>query len=135
MKPPAAAPIVSHSLVALALLYFAASLAHFAHNAEFIAFYPGLPSAITPETVYLAWMFITGFGALAIALFRFKLNALAWVALAVYGAFGLDGLLHYTMALCSEHTLWANVTIWSEASLGLLLFLASTVYFVRQLRR
>jgi len=41
--------------------------------------------------------------------------------LGVYGAFGLDGLAHYTLALCSEHTVLANVTIWSEALTGLLL--------------
>ena len=26
---------------------------------------------------------------------------------------------HYTLALCSEHTLVTNVTIWSEAGAGL----------------
>lgn len=38
--------------------YFAASLLHFAHNAEFVAFYPGMPPWLTRETVYLAWLAI-----------------------------------------------------------------------------
>ena len=45
--------------------------------------------------------------------------------MSVYGAFGLDGLGHYTLALCSEHTLATNVTIWSEALAGVLLMLAA----------
>ena len=52
-----------------------------------------------------------------------------------YGAFGLDGLAHYTLALCSEHTLATNITIWSEAVSGLLLLLVSAVLFVRRLQR
>jgi len=34
---------------ALVALYFAASLAHFGHNAEYIAFYPGMPTGLTAE--------------------------------------------------------------------------------------
>jgi hypothetical protein len=40
----------------LIAVYFVASLAHFAHNAEFIAFYPNMPSWLTREQVYLAWL-------------------------------------------------------------------------------
>jgi len=35
-------------------LYTLASLTHFAHNAEYIAFYPGLPVWMTRESVYPA---------------------------------------------------------------------------------
>jgi len=52
--------------------------------------------------------------------------------IAAYGAFGLDGLAHYTLALCSEHTLVTNVTIWSEAIAGLLLLLAAAIASTRQ---
>jgi len=41
------------------------------------------------------------------------------LALGVYGALGLDGLLHYRLGLCSQHTLLANLTIWAEATTGL----------------
>lgn len=101
-------PSLPKALWALVTCYFVASLAHFAHNAEFIAFYPGMPSWLSRENVYLAWLAVTGVGAL-----------------------GLDGLAHYTLALCSEHTLAANVTIWSEAALGLVLLLASSALLCR----
>lgn len=37
-------------------LYTVASLTHFVHNAEFIAFYPNMPAWLTRETVYMAWL-------------------------------------------------------------------------------
>ncbi|HSV48579.1 MAG TPA: hypothetical protein VLJ58_22515 [Ramlibacter sp.] len=111
----------------LAVVYFIASLAHFAHNAEFIAFYPGMPAGLTREHVYLVWLGITCLGVAALLLLRFGLPTLAFVLLGLYGAFGLDGLAHYALALCSEHTVWANITIWSEALSGLVLLLASSL--------
>ena len=114
-------------LLVLVALYFVASLAHFSHNAETIAFYPGMPRWLTRETVYLAWLGVSGIGFLAAVLYRLHLYAPALLALALYGAFGLDGLAHYTLALCSEHTLLANVTIWLEAVAGLSVLLISGV--------
>ena len=119
-------------LLVLAAVYFAASLAHFGHNAEYIAFYPGMPEWITREKVYLAWLAVTSLGIAAVVLARLALPAFALLFLAMYGAFGLDGLAHYTLALCSEHTLLANVTIWSEAVTGVVLLLVSAVLFARQ---
>jgi uncharacterized membrane protein len=120
-------------LQALALAYLAASLAHFAHNATYIAFYPGLPAWITRETVWLAWLAVTAIGAGAWLFARHSLHVVALALLAVYGAFGLDGLLHYTLALCAEHTLATNLTIWSEAAIGLLLALVAAVLCARRL--
>lgn len=113
--------------------YFVASLAHFAHNAEYIAFYPGMPAWLTPERVYLAWLGVTSVGLVALVLLRFGLPVPALLLLGLYGACGLDGLAHYTRALWSEHTVWANVTIWSEAATGLLLLLASALMLGRRL--
>jgi hypothetical protein len=118
---------------ALVVLYFIASLAHFTHNAEFISFYPGMPAWLTSETVYLAWLAVTSIGFVALALFRFGLPAPGVLLLGIYGAFGLDGLAHYTLGLCSEHTFLANVTIWSEATTGLLLLLVSSTTLGRWL--
>lgn len=118
-------------LIALVALYFAASLAHFSHNAEAIAFYPGMPHWVTRETVYRVWCGITAIGVLAFVLLRWRQRALGLLALALYGACGLDGLAHYTLALCSEHTLLANLTIWAEAATGLLVLLASAVLVQR----
>jgi hypothetical protein len=120
-------------LLLLSAVYFAASLAHFTHNAEYIAFYPGMPAWLTRETVYLAWLAVTCLGFAALLFARLALPALALLFLAAYGAFGLDGLAHYTLALCSEHTLLANITIWSEAVTGMVLLLAAAVLFARRL--
>jgi hypothetical protein len=109
----------------LAALYFIASLAHFAHNAEDIAFYPNMPRGLTAGDVYLVWLAITAFAAAGVLFLRMGLRALGLGLIAIYGALGLDGLAHYTLALCSEHTLAANLTIWAEAGTGSLLMLAT----------
>jgi hypothetical protein len=119
-------------MAALVALYFLASLAHFVHNAEYIAFYPGMPRWLSADKVYFAWLAVTSIGVAAWVLRRCGLRALAVAFLGVYGAFGLDGLAHYTLALCSEHTIMANVTIWSEAATGLVLLLACAVSLGRR---
>ncbi len=122
-------------LLPLTAAYFAASLAHFSHNARYIAFYPGMPTWLTPGRVWLFWFAVCGVGLLAWVLTRLGLRALGLLVLGVYGALGLDGLLHYRLGLCSEHTLLANLTIWAEATTGLVLLLVSTVLFARHLSR
>jgi hypothetical protein len=113
---------------ALIAVYFVATLAHFMHNAEFIAFYPNMPAWMTRETVYLAWLAIASVGVAGIIAARFGWSAVGALLLGAYGALGLDGLTHYTLALCSEHTLAANLTIWSEAIAGLVLAIASALW-------
>ena len=130
MVPP---PFLSKPMWTLVAAYFLASLAHFTHNAEYIAFYPGLPASLTPGKVYLAWLGVTSVGVGALALFKFGLPVPAFLLLGVYGALGLDGLAHYTLALCSEHTFVTNVTIGSEAAIGLALLLASSLTIGRRL--
>ncbi len=119
-------------VLVLAAIYFLASLAHFSHNAEYIAFYPGMPSWLTREHVYLAWLGVTSLGVVAYALAKLSLPSCALVFLAAYGALGLDGLAHYTLALCAQHTLMANITIWSEAITGFVLLVSCAVLFVRR---
>ncbi len=123
--------LLPRHVIGIAAVYFAASLAHFAHNAQYIAFYPGMPSWLTREGVYLAWLAITAIGGAGLVAVRIGLPASGACLLAIYGAFGLDGLAHYTLALCSEHTLVTNVTIWSEAAAGLLLLLTCAVAAAR----
>jgi len=123
--------LLPKSIMALVAVYFLATLAHFAHNAEFIAFYPNMPQSLTRETVYLAWLAITGIGVAALVVMRFGLPVLGAVLLGAYGAMGLDGLGHYTLALCSEHTLATNLTIWFEVAAGVSLLLASAVFTKR----
>ena len=119
-------------VLALVLVYFCASLAHFAHNAEYIAFYPNMPAWLTREKVYLAWLAVTAVGVAGLLVLRLGWHAIGAVLVSAYGAFGLDGLAHYTLALCSEHTLATNLTIWSEAISGLLLMLTSAMWLGRR---
>lgn len=106
---------------ALIVLYGIASLMHFTHNAEYIAFYPNMPASITRDTVYLAWLAVTSVGAAGVLLSMVGWRVGAALSLVAYGALGLDGLGHYTLALCSEHTLAMNATIWFEVVAGALL--------------
>ncbi|CAM8652349.1 hypothetical protein MCEMIEM13_01129 [Comamonadaceae bacterium] len=115
----------------LFVLYTLASLTHFAHNAEYIAFYPGLPVWMTRESVYLAWLAVAGVGGLSLIARHLGWSRLAAVLLVAYGLLGVDGLLHYTLALCSEHTLVTNLTIWAEVLLGVTLACAAALRLKR----
>jgi len=109
----------------LLAFYFIGSLVHFAHNAQYIAFYPNMPAWLTPGDVYLVWLAISAFAVAGLLMLSLGWTAIGILLVAVYGALGLDGLGHYWLALCSEHTLAANLTIGAEAASGLLLMLAS----------
>ena len=113
-------------------IYFAASLLHFVHSAEFIAFYPNMPAWLSRETVYLAWLVIASVGAAALIVLELDFRVTGFLLLGAYGAFGLDALGHYVVALCSEHTFAANVTIWFEVIAGLTLAMASVVLISRR---
>lgn len=126
-------PSLPKHLQLLFLIFFAANLTHFVHNAEYIAYYPGIPSWLTRERVYLAWVAGASLGLLGLLAYRTKLKVVGLVLVAAYGALGIDGLAHYTLALCSEHTLATNLTIWFEVSAGLSLLLASAALIGRTL--
>lgn len=117
----------------LLLVFFAANLTHFVHNAEYIAHYPGLPSWLTREQVYLAWVAGASVGLSGLLVYRTKFKVLGLALVAAYGALGIDGLAHYTLALCSDHTLATNLTIWFEVLTGLALLLASAVLIGRHI--
>ena len=119
-------------LWALLALYTASSLAHFAHNAEFIAFYPNMPAWLSREKVYLAWLGVASVGAAGILVARFGWPPLGALLLGAYGALGLDGLQLYALALCSEHTLAANVTIWLDVGSGVALATAAALLLGRR---
>lgn len=133
MRIPLTSALLPLHLWMLLALYFAASLAHFAHNAEFIAVYPNMPAWITRETVYLAWLSVSCLGVAGLAVLRLGWVALGALLLAAYGATGLDGLAHYTLALCSEHTLATNLTIWFEVASGLTLAIAASTWLISRL--
>lgn len=134
MRLPLTAAFLPVHLWWLVSVYTAASLAHFVHNTEYITFYPNMPAWIGRETVYLAWLAIAAVGVAGLLASRLRLRPLAALLLAVYGALGLDGLAHYTLALCSEHTLATNFTIWAEVVSGFLLLLAAGAWMGRLIR-
>lgn len=131
--PRSARPPMPRGFGLLLLAHACAVWAHFSHNAAFLPFYPGMPAWLTPEQVYLAWGAVSAVGVLALTLAWRGRTLSALGVFAVYGALGLDGLLHYTLGLCSEHTAVANLTIAAESLTGLGLVLASAVLAWRYL--
>jgi len=117
---------------ALVALYAIASLIHFGHNAEYIASYPNMPTWLTREKIYDAWLGITGVGLIGAVLGSVGWRATAALFFATYGAFGLDGLGHYSLALCTEHTMAMNFSIWFEAVSGVTLMTAAGWFAWRQ---
>ena len=105
----------------LFVLYAAATLLHFAHNAEYLGQYPNLPSSWSRAEVYAAWCLVTALGLLAYGLYGLGLRNLGLTLLAVYAALGFGGLLHYARASMAHHSAMMNVTIWAEAAAGTLL--------------
>ena len=106
----------------LLLLYCAASLVHFVHNAEYISDYPNLPDWLSRSRVYVAWLAIFAIGVVGYALCRRGHGLIGLIVLAVYAGFGFDGLLHYTLAPFAAHTIAMNLTIWFEVVAATLLF-------------
>jgi hypothetical protein len=102
------------TLNTLLLLYAAASLLHFIHNAEFLSAYPGLPASWSRWTVYLAWLAMTSVGVLGWVLLQRRQEWFGLLLLAAYAAFGLDSLGHYVLAPLSQHTLMMNASILAE---------------------
>ncbi len=113
----------------LVAAYFATSLGHFAHNAQFICEYPNLPAWLTSAKVYAAWLAITSVGLAGFILMHNKFAVAGLLLVAIYAALGFDGLGHYAVAPMELHTLGANITILSEVAAAALL-LPATVYLL-----
>jgi hypothetical protein len=122
LKASAPATERSRRLTGLLLLYAAASLLHFAHNAEYLGDYPNLPDWLTRGGVYLAWGAQTAFGLFGYVVYRCGWRLIGLILLVIYACFGFDGLLHYTRAPLDAHTMAMNFTILFEVlTAGLLL--------------
>lgn len=118
----------ARALGASLLLYAAASLVHFIHNAEFLADYPGLPDSWTRAGVYWAWLGLTAVGISGWWTLRRGFPWLGLSLLAAYALLGLDSLGHYVVAPMSDHSRAMNGTILLEVS-------AATLVLVLVLRR
>ncbi len=114
----------------LAVVYCVASLVHLSHNAEYISYYPNMPAWLTRGHVYIVWAAITSVGVLALLLQIVKMRFASVLCLAVYASFGFDALGHYSLALCSQHTLAQNLTIWFEVMAGAALLGSCIAYLV-----
>jgi hypothetical protein len=115
-------------LLTFVLVYGAASLAHFAHNATYIETYPNLPAWITPAVVWRSWFVIAATGALGYWLYRRGWRTFGLMIIAVYALQGFGGLDHYAVAPVSAHSIAMNATILCEvvAALALLVVCVRT---------
>jgi len=116
------------------LVYCSASLLHFIHNAVFIDAYPNLPGWISAVGVYITWFGITGIGIAGYSLIRYGKRFIGLVTCAVYGAIGLDGLGHYSLAPISAHTFTMNLTIWLEAITAVIVLIVVAGLMVNHFR-
>jgi len=116
----------------LLLLYLAASLLHFVHNAEYLADYPNLPAWLDRADVYLAWLGLAAIGAAGWALYLIGWRLAGLLLIGVYAGFGFDGLLHYTRAPFAAHTQAMNFTIWFEVAAAALLLLGVATLVARR---
>jgi len=126
--------IVASWLPALLLGCAAASLFHYVHNAEYLDAYPGMPAWLTPARVYGAWLGVTAVGVCGYFAFRAGHALGGLILLAIYGALGLDGLGHYSLAPMSAHSPAMNLSILLEAVTAAALLLAVVALMVRQWR-
>lgn len=113
-------------LLIFLVVYAAASLFHYSHNAEFLNEYTNMPAWLSRAQVYTAWLGVTAIGLVGYFVVRWRYQIAGLFVLAVYGLLGLDGLGHYAVAPPSAHTLTMHITIWLEVATAALL-LASVV--------
>src|SRR5687767_7105558 len=102
-----------HVLFCLLLVYGAASLVHFTHNAEFLADYPNLPASWSPANVYLAWTAMTIVGVLGWLLISRGFFFTGLSVVIVYAALGLESLGHYVRS--EERRVGKECRSWSSA--------------------
>jgi hypothetical protein len=123
-----------NGLLILLLVYCSASLFHFVHNEIYIADYPNLPAWISAAGIYITWFGVTFIGIIGYLLIRFGKELIGLVTVAVYAAFSLDGLAHYSLAPISAHTFTMNLSIWSEAVTAVVVIIAVTVMLINHFK-
>src|ERR1700730_12273872 len=117
-------------LLPLMLVYGAASLAHFMHNAVYLRDYPNLPAWLTSTGVVAAWLVVAAVGVLGYFLYSQVSRAAGLITISAYAVLGFGGLDHYTVAPVSAHTAAMNLTILLEAATAvvLLVFVARSAF-------
>ena len=119
----------------LLLLYLAASLLHFAHNAEYLADYPNLPAWLDRSEVYVVWVAFAAIGIVGYVLYRIGRRLVGLLLVGLYAVLGFDGLLHYTRAPLEAHTAAMNFTIWFEVAAAALLLISVMMLAIQQRSR
>jgi Na+/melibiose symporter-like transporter len=104
------------------LIYAAASLLHFAHNAVYLPAYPNLPQTWGSSEVWLAWCAVSAIGLLGYLLWRGQRRG-GLTLLVFYACCGFAGLLHYQRAGFHRHTVMMNLTILTEVAAAAALLL------------
>jgi hypothetical protein len=117
-------------LLPLMLVYGAASLAHFMHNAVYLRDYPNLPVWLTSAGVVAAWLVVAATGVLGYLLYSRLSRVAGLITISAYAVLGFGGLDHYTVASVSAHTVAMNLTILLEvaAAAVLLVFVARSAF-------
>jgi uncharacterized oligopeptide transporter (OPT) family protein len=117
-------------LLPLMLVYGAASLAHFMHNAVYLRDYPNLPAWLTSTGVVAAWLVVAAVGVLGYFLYSRVSRVAGLMTISAYAVLGFGGLDHYTVAPVSAHTVAMNLTILLEGVTAavLLAFVARSAF-------
>jgi hypothetical protein len=113
--------VTDTSLLPLMLIYGAASLLHFVHNALYVRDYPNLPAWLTSSGVMAAWLVVAAAGVLGYLLYTRVSRIAGLITIAVYALLGISGLDHYTVAPIRAHTATMNLTILLESVAALVL--------------
>ncbi len=115
------------ALLFLMLLYAAASLLHFTHNAVYLREYPNLPDWLTATGVVAAWCATAVVGVVGYWLYSRHSRRAGLLTVGIYAAFGFAGLDHYVVAPIAAHSVMMNLTIVFEVACAAAL-LAFVVY-------
>jgi hypothetical protein len=125
---------LTNGLWILLLVYTAASLLHFVHNAVFVDEYPNMPEWLSSLKVMGAWCLVAAVGVAGCLLLYCGWRVAGLLMLAVYGALGLDGLGHYSLAPLSAHSPMMNLTIWFEVLTGAMVLILMSIQTVKEVR-
>lgn len=110
-------------MLPLMLVYGAASLLHFIHNAVYLRDYPNLPAWLTAGGVVAAWLLVAAVGILGYLLYSRISRVAGLVVIAAYAVLGFGGLDHYMVAPVAAHTVAMNLTILLEAATAAVLLI------------
>jgi len=121
---------MERSLWLVMIIYAAASLLYFGHNALFVQDYPNLPDWITPLGIGLSWCAIAALGATGYWLYRRRSHSVGLAVIAIYALLGFGGLDHYALAPPAAHSLAMNATILCEVLAAAVLLIVVTVLAV-----